>query len=267
MGVIGRIRTNLDDVRSFGPGFLRRHLGRASSRGMIEVVVPGVGRVAMRSGESDVAAFRQVFQGRDYDLSWPNQHAVWPKAAADRIDARYQAILAAAGTPIIVDAGANIGAASLWFRGAFPKAAVVAIEPDPGNIAMAKRNFGALDRLTLLEAAIGATPGHVNLSNEGMAWAVQTTRAESGLPIVTIDDALAASQGDTPFIVKVDIEGFESDLFANNVGWIEHVQVVFIEPHDWMLSGRGTSRAFQQAMAAHPFELFLRGENLIYVRL
>jgi hypothetical protein len=40
-----------------------------------------------------------------------------------------------------------------------------------------------------------------------------------------------------------------------------------IEPHDWMLPGQMTSRAFQQAMAAHPFEMFIRGENILYVRV
>jgi hypothetical protein len=41
---------------------------------------------------------------------------------------------------------------------------------------------------------------------------------------------------------------------------------VYIEPHDWMLPGQGSSRSFQAAFGARDFEIFLRGENLIYIR-
>jgi hypothetical protein len=82
-----------------------------------------------------------------------------------------------------------------------------------------------------------------------------------------VEDAFAASGGDTPFIVKIDIEGFEKDLFASNTAWIERCYAVIIEPHDWMLPGEMSSRTFQQAMAQHPFELYMRGENIIYARV
>jgi hypothetical protein len=69
------------------------------------------------------------------------------------------------------------------------------------------------------------------------------------------------------FIVKIDIEGFESDLFASNTDWLEHTFAVFIEPHDWLLPYEGTSQSFQKALVRWPFDLFLIGENLLYVRL
>jgi hypothetical protein len=118
-----------------------------------------------------------------------------------------------------------------------------------------------------MEAAIGAERGFAGLSSRGLAWAVQTERAEAGVPIVTVNDAFEASGGDVPFFVKIDIEGFENDLFASNTDWLARCYMVAIEPHDWMLPGKMTSRTFQQAMARYPFELFLRGENLLYVRV
>jgi hypothetical protein len=87
------------------------------------------------------------------------------------------------------------------------------------------------------------------------------------VPVVTIDDAFASSRGDTPLIVKIDIEGFENDLFAANTDWIQRTYAVFIEPHDWMLPGELSSRTFQQAMSRAPFELCIRGENLLYVQV
>lgn len=260
MSLISRINNNLSDMRAFGPSVAFRHFARLRSDRVATISAPGVGPVFIRTGESDIAAMRQVFVDRDYDISWPTQLAM-------RLKQRYDAIVADGGTPIIVDAGANIGAASLWFGHAYPRAAVVSVEPDPGNAAILRRNVAHRPNHVVMEAAIGAEHGFVSLVNEGLGWAVQTRRAETGLPVVTVDDAFAASNGDTPFIVKVDIEGFERDLFASNTAWLARCYAVIIEPHDWMLPGEMSSRTFQQAMAQHPFEMFMRGENIIYARV
>ena len=133
---------------------------------------------------------------------------------------------------------------------------------------MLRRNLEGRPNCIVVEAAIGAERGFVSLRNdEGYSWSVRTERAKSGVPIITVDDAFAASAGDTPFIVKVDIEGFEKDLFATNTDWIGRSYVVAIEPHDWMLPGQLSSKTFQQAMSRHPFEMRIQGENLIYVRV
>ena len=66
---------------------------------------------------------------------------------------------------------------------------------------------------------------------------------------------------------KIDIEGFESDLFADNLDWLDRFAVVAIEPHDWMFPGQGTSLSFQKAMAARDFEMVICGQNLIFLRL
>ena len=44
------------------------------------------------------------------------------------------------------------------------------------------------------------------------------------------------------------------------------VLVVFIEPHDWLMPGEGSSRSFQAAFGQRDFEIFVSGENIIYVR-
>jgi hypothetical protein len=96
---------------------------------------------------------------------------------------------------------------------------------------------------------------------------MQTVRADAGVPVLTVRDAAARVPNGKLFIVKVDIEGFESDLFAANLDWLDEVEAVYLEPHDWLEPGKGTSFSFQRAMAQHPFELFIKGENLVYARV
>lgn len=64
-----------------------------------------------------------------------------------------------------------------------------------------------------------------------------------------------------PFIAKIDVEGFEKDLFSNNTEWLADVFVVHIEPRDWMLPGAGSSFTFQRALAAYAFEIFITGDT------
>jgi hypothetical protein len=66
-------------------------------------------------------------------------------------------------------------------------------------------------------------------------------------PVVTMSELFAGGNC-TPFTAKIDIEGFESDLFSQNLEWLDEVFLVYIEPHDWLFPTQGTSRTFQRAM-------------------
>lgn len=251
--LLNELRRNAVDVRTFGLGILGRHLSRSARwSGHLR----GIGRVSLRPAQSDTAAFRQVFAGREYDLSdTPGTQA--------RVDAAYAAMLAAGETPVILDAGANVGASALWFARRYPKARIVAVEPDPGNFAVLSDNVRDHAMIEPVHAAIGAEPGFVAVDPMWAGWAARTTRAEEGVPVVTVQDCCKAGK---LFIAKIDIEGFEKDLFASNTGWIEEAAVVAVEPHDWLMPGEFTSRHFLTELAKHPFEVVIKGENLIFVR-
>lgn len=247
------------DVRAFGLlNALKVRFGRRTD-GLLRLDLPGVGPIVVRQGDSDFETVRQTFGNREYALG--------NARIEERLLVRYRAILAAGRAPVIIDAGANIGVASLWFRALYPDATVVAVEPDHGNAQILRQNVAAHRNIIVAEAAIGSESGFAALSRKGSSWGVQTQRAAGGCPIVTVQELLASVPNGEPFIVKVDIEGFEDDLFSKNLAWLRDTFAVFIEPHDWMLPGRHTSRSFQKAMAAEEFELLLRGENLAYVRL
>jgi FkbM family methyltransferase len=251
--LLRHLRYNLADVKNFGPGVLGRHLGRR------QVNLRGVGRVTLRPGQSDMLCMRQVFAGREYDLS----HI--PPVQA-RIDAALARILESGGVPVIIDGGANVGAASIWYAQRYPQAQVISVEPEAGNYAVLRENVRSLPNVVPVNAALGGERGHVAVQSADLGWAVQTTRSDLGLDILTIEDCVKLVPGGRSFIVKIDIEGFEQDLFASNIDWIADSAVVAIEPHDWMLPGQFTSQNFMKAVSADAFELFILGENLIFVR-
>lgn len=254
------LASHRDEIRKFGRRFWLRNLANRTKDGLRPIRVDDVGPIYIRPGESDLEILWQVWIGRFFELQ--------PKDVFDRVQRRYEELLLSGKVPIIIDAGANIGVSTVWFAHHYPKARIVAIEPDAASLALLRKNVAQRDCL-VLEAAIGATPGFASLSNSGdmLSWTVQTTRSPAGVPIITVDEAAERSGGDQLFIVKIDIEGFEADLFESNLGWLDELTALFVEPHDWMFPGKRVTGPLQQALANRSFELFIGGNTLAYVRV
>ena len=259
--LIHLVGQNLKDAARINLKFPLRHIAAARGRAF-RVYVPGAGLLELRPHSSDASTIRQVFRDQEYDISVFPQ---WPD-----VQRHYRLLLAEGKTPLIVDAGANIGAASIWFAECFPEAVVVAVEPDAANAAACRKNIARHPTIRLVEAAIGATPGFVALSNpQQQAWAIQTSRSDEsdvGVRICTIPELVMTEPRAELFIVKIDIEGFESDLFSSETEWVLKTKVIYIEPHDWMGTARGSSHSFQRTMGKAGFDLLISGENLTYVR-
>jgi len=250
-------RQALKDFPAFGFATMFKGLTRTRRSQPFQIAIPEIGPITIRGRNSDYFTVRQCFRDREY--------AIPSKIVEARIRSEYQSILSAGKVPVIIDAGANIGTATLWFRSQYPEAAIIAIEPEHDNFYILKNNLLSRPGLFPVNAAIGASSGFVEINNPGQGWAATTERSTVGCPVITVDDALGTIDNGVLFIVKIDIEGFESDLFSENLGWIDRSSAIFVEPHDWLFPGKHTSLNLQKAMAEREFELLLCGENLLYV--
>jgi hypothetical protein len=84
------------------------------------------------------------------------------------------------------------------------------------------------------------------------------------VPCVTIADIYAqeVKTGVFPFLVKMDIEGFESDVFSGDNSWLQKTPFFMIELHDWLMPKQGTAGGFLKAVANEPRDFLIRGENI-----
>lgn len=254
-----RVKYLAADARLIGAGILKHHYCGLARIPECSVRLAGVGSVILRPRETDLASFRGIFHNKDYEF---------PNSVVDgAVRRRYEAIVAGGQMPVIVDAGAYVGAASLWFRSRFPQSHIVAIEPDTASFALLSRNLAGSGEATLLQAAIGATAGHVKVLPTADAWASQVERSQEGTQVVTLNEAFALVPRGEPFLAKINIEGFEEEVFSANLEWLDKVAVLFIEPHDWLFPGRHLSRSFQKALGDRDFHLFIIGPHLCYVRI
>lgn len=231
---------------------------RASKNGRICVVLRDAsGRereLSLRPNGSDFDVFLQVFDQRQYDTHAMSRHG--------DIQAHYQAIVDAGKTPLIVDAGANVGLSALYFRDKFPKAKILAIEPEDENFAELIRR---IDQLVVpIQAGLANFDGSLEVCDPGLGeWGFRTRRAETGVPAIRLATLLDTHPGE-PFILKIDIEGFEADLF-DDPALLDGFTLIYFEPHDWMLPKQGSALSFLRAIAGLDRDFLMAGENIVSI--
>lgn len=201
--------------------------------------------VVLRTGSSDVACFEKVFIDREY---------------ADPFET----------TPLtIVDAGANIGMASLFFSENYPDARILAIEPEPSNVELLRKNCAGLPNLTIVQAAVWPVKKDLAIKDPGAEkWAFSVAESNGNssgkavkIPAITIPEIIDRFGFERINLLKLDIEGAEKELFARDAeSWMSKVDLIVIELHDRYV--QGCSQEFYRALQAFDFQQEVRGENL-----
>ena len=211
--------------------------------------------VGRPSVDSDRAIIGMVFQREMFAMG------DWPQARA--LKTHFDALVQAGRQPLMIDAGANIGAASLYFNQLYPGMRTLAVEPAADNARLARHNLAGLDA-QVLQAALGREVGVMYLNDVDFApigYRVGT-QGNKAVDACTVPSLIAAwGQDCSPFILKIDIEGGEDIVFAHDAPWLDLFPVVIIELHDWMLPFQCSSRNFFRNIAQHEFDILTQGEN------
>lgn len=198
-----------------------------------------------RAGTSDIDVFKHIYVLREY------------------------ALFDDLGNPgLILDCGANVGMSAAYFLARFPRAKVIAVEPDPGNYQQLLHNTRSYgQRLHAVQA--GVWPSCVGLKfvkegfGDGRAWAVAVEEAGPGEPAdlqaVSIGTLLEGSGFERIGLLKIDIEGSERALFSEGVAsWLGRVDNLVIELH-----GEACEQAFYSAIEPYDFEVRASGGVVI----
>jgi FkbM family methyltransferase len=219
-----------------------------------------------RQGSCDETVIRQIFGDHVYAL---NRFRRFPEILEHLERKRGETGL----RPLIVDAGANIGASSVYFSLNFPDAVVVSVEPEPANFQLLARNASGLPIEPQL-AAVASERGRMKVVDPGeLYWGYRTVAVAEGepsegleVPSHRMNDIYAnfASQC-FPFIAKIDIEGGEGDLFSANTEWVARTPILIVELHDWLLPKQGASAGFLRSIAGLDRDFMHYGENIFSI--
>lgn len=142
----------------------------------------------------------------------------------------------------IVDLGANIGLASRLFAAAYPSCSILAVEPDPDNVGLLRRNLHELmtvGRCQIEQAAVWDRTALVGLECPDGNGAYNAYRVGSAGPSgpaqlvqgFTMGDLLRRCAFPQIDLLKIDVEGAEVEVFRGDLRWLDSVLNIAIEFH------------------------------------
>jgi FkbM family methyltransferase len=168
----------------------------------------------------------------------------------------------------IVDAGANIGMASLYFANTYPEARIIAIEPESSNFEVLVRNVRSYPAIIPVHAALWNREGEISVSQPDPStgatgnWAF-AVHDGSGTKVraMTMQTLMNEMHLRSIDLLKVDIEGAEKEVFEG-CNWMDRVRCLMIELHDRLKPG--CSEAVESV--TREFNRFHRHETTVYLR-
>lgn len=228
----------------FGPkaGLQAARLRRPAGA-TVPVQLPGLAHpIWARTGTSDAATFDEVFVAQEYELPF-----------ADFDPAH------------ILDLGANVGYASIYFAARWPRAHILAVEPDARNAGLLARNTRPWPRIARLQAAVWAHPARVCVANPADAanafrmreLAEGPTDSIEAYTVTQLIERMGCARLD---LLKMDVEGAEAEILRDGADWLDRIDTMVIELHDRLVPGCG--EALNDALHGRRFRLEIVGANL-----
>ena len=200
----------------------------------------------LRPNSSDVTTFKHIFAHDDYGFEFE--------------------------PPIktIIDAGANIGLASIYFANKYPEVEIICIELDPVNYGLLKVNTEKYPSIETINAGLWHNKETLKFKYEGVShWGYKVDNdlndGSVSVDSITMTELISRYDLQSIDILKIDIEGSEVELFSKNYeSWLPKVKYLVIETHDRWRSN--STEVVRKAVAKCNFmELGQVGENLVFI--
>jgi FkbM family methyltransferase len=224
-----------------------RRLRHAADR-VIFVSLPMIAAaVQVRGGTADVEVLNQIFHHGELNIDFP-------------FEPEY-----------IVDAGANIGMSAVYFANRYPRAEILSLEIDSGNVELLRRNAAPYPQIRVELMGLWSHATKMSIENPAdEPWAfrgVEWSPSSTGEPIDTmgVSEILRTTGWPRIDLLKIDIEGGEVEVFSEgSERWIDNVRAIAVELHDRMRPG--CSESLDRAVAGHDFTGRQFGEYRVLVR-
>jgi FkbM family methyltransferase len=140
-------------------------------------------------------------------------------------------------SPRIIDGGANIGLATLYWKRRFPEAQITAFEPSPDAFQALKDNVKShgLEDVTLIQKGLWKTEGRISFEMDGAdgghfsEFPAENSVGRQEVPVTRLVPYLDQRID----MLKLDIEGAEVEVLLDAQGHLEQVRHLFVEYHSY----------------------------------
>lgn len=229
---------------------LTGHLKRLA-RGVQHDLWPTPERAVLQELERRAATEARRTPGRiaiaPYEFEYADAMTAWPQWDDIFVESSL-AFDTSAPQPRILDCGANIGLASLYFKRQFPSARITAFEADPALAAMCRRNLAvnAVDSVDVRDTAIWTSAGTVEFVCEGSdSGAIASLEPSvSGATRRVVAERLFDWLNEPVDLLKLDIEGAELPVLNDCRNRLRNVRAMTIDLHEFNPKHRQTGALF-----------------------
>lgn len=178
---------------------------------------------------------------RDLSIHYPNQEE-FDTLKEEIFKQNSYYVEFASSTPTIIDAGSHIGMSALYFHKMYPKATLTCIEPNPFNLNYLDQNLqeNQITATVIPKALVGKRERRTQIPlYTHPKWSLFSSLHEGGW---TGEDAWQQTTVETlqlstlitgaVDLVKLDIEGSETDVVEELIGKFKLIAHLMIEFHE-----------------------------------
>lgn len=201
--------------------------------------------IYLRNTVADKATFKQVFIQAQYDINFP----ISPKT--------------------IIDGGANIGLAAIYFSHRFPDSTIIAVEPNLENLTLLKKNIENYKNIHPIEGGNWNNNQPLSIINstvDNNSFMVEEVpfNTPNAIPGYSMDYLMNLFSWNYIDLLKLDIEGSEKEVFEKNYEtWLPKTKILIIELHDHMRPK--SSQSVFKAISKFNFSFQMHHENVVFI--
>lgn len=202
-------------------------------------------RVYLRKGTSDFPVFRQIFLEGEYQFDYGKE------------------------VNTIVDAGANIGLASVFFSLLYKDSKIICIEPEKANYEVLLKNTKAFPNIIPVQGGVWYKNDILQIcpSDKFGEWGFQLSDKKKSTNKIevssyTINTLMKNHNISHIDILKIDVEGAEKEIFlkGETEDWLPYCKYIVMEIHEFLHPGL-SKQIFERISEIVPFQKWKIGEN------
>jgi FkbM family methyltransferase len=167
----------------------------------------------------------------------------------------------------ILDAGGNVGFASMYLKNYFPASEIIIVEPAPRNFACMVQNIelNHLANVHSIKGAVWFNNSYLDLNydfGDKKEWAVRTEESENTTETkgYTVSELMKMYNWNCIDILKIDIEGAEKEIFEHEEtegAFLPVTKYIALEIHDKF----NCREQIERCLKKYDFEFFRHGQS------
>ncbi len=169
--------------------------------------------------------------------------------------------------PVIIDCGANIGISCIYFKKLYPESKIKAFEADSNIAELLKNNLemNGFRDIEIFNKAVWINNNGVEFGSDGAdGGSVFNISNKKAIPSIRLKDIL---DSETEIdLLKIDIEGAETDVLVDCDVSLLKVKSIFVEYHSWIGMPQNLDKLLN-VLSINNFRYYIENVNLLHSAL